>query len=167
MTSQMAAAKKAIEAGGKMSKIDAIRMAAPILMLSDGNQYLDLDQLAGARIKSGNKILSLEDFMTEFVQKSFSNKATDLKNGKAPILLLSPLVKTMVLSARAKNSIKSVRDVSGENYLAFNMNNSLQNSSKHLVELAKTAEGRKQLEDEYLTLDKDGNVIGNEFVQML
>ena len=167
LLTQMAAAKKAIEAGGKISKIDAIRMAAPILMLSDGNQYLDLDQLAGARIKSGNKILSLEDFMTEFVQKSFSNKATDLKNGKAPILLLSPLVKTMVVSARAKNSIKSVRDVSGENYLAFNMNNSLQNSSKHLVELAKTAEGRKQLEDEYLTLDKDGNVIGNEFIQML
>lgn len=167
LLTQMNAAKKVIEAGGTMSKIDAIRMAAPMLMLADGNQYLDLDQLAGVRVKSGNKILSLEDFMTEFVKKSFDSKSTDLKNGKAPVLLLSPLVKTMVLSARGKNSIKSVRDVSGENYLAFNMNNSLQNSSKHLVELAKTAEGRKQLEDEYLTLDKDGNLIGNEFVQML
>ena len=167
LLAQMNAAKKTIESGGKISKIDAIRMAAPILMLSDGNQYLDLDQLAGVRVKSGNKILSLEDFMTEFVQKSFSDKSTDLKNGKAPILMLSPLVKTMVLSARAKNSIKSVRDVSGENYLAFNMNNSLQNSSKHLTELAKTAEGRKQLEDQYLTLDENGEAIGNEYIQML
>jgi len=165
---QIQAAKKSLDAGKKLSMRDALSMAVPIMHLSDQGSYLDLSKLTGAKVKVGNKILNIQDFMTKFVMDASSSKnEVYLKKGQVPIMFIQPLVKSMVPASRGKNAIKSVRDVSGKNYLAFNMNNSLLNSVDYLVDLAKTPEGRDKLRRDYITEKEGENPSGNVFVRML
>ena len=142
-------ARENIAKGKGVTMNQALRIMAPIIYMSDNGQYLDMDALVTIRTSVKGKQLSLPQLVESWVTgKDFENH---LKSGKISIQTpeFKNLVKGMVVSSRSKNAIKTVTNVEGKATSVMNMNSHLLNQQQHIVDQAKTEEGRDQLEKKY------------------
>ena len=164
-------AQNKLKEGKSLSKKDALNIAIPILRATEKNRdYIDYDALESIRLPKGNRIVSLEEYVTEIITDETladkKTKATYLSQGKIPVQNMTELFKGAVVLSRNKNAIKSVVDVNGNTTLALNYNNSLLNTKQDIINRSKTEEGRESLKDEYLR-DYNGKYKGgNPFVEM-
>lgn len=146
---KIATIKADIAKGKKVTMSQALRVMAPILYMSDSNQYLDMDALVNIRVAVDGKQLALPDLVQSWVtdknfEKYFSQGKLSVQTKQ-----FKGLVNSMVIKARAKNAIKTVTNVEGKATSVMNMNSHLLNQQQHIIDQAGTEEGRSALLKKY------------------
>ena len=151
-------AKDKIDNGGSLTMGESLKIMAPVLYMSDNNQYLDMEYLSQIRVPVRGKHLGIQQLTEGWLKdKTFT---TNLKQDKLSVRNdhFKNLVQNMVVAARSKNAIKTVTNVEGKATSAINMNSSMLNQMDYITKLAKTEDGRNQLIEDYP---------GNSFVKMV